>query len=88
MCGMALAIGYGTLDVMHSGVPLCLALPGFLPLAVVGAGEQMRASGTGSPYVYLWWCFGLSVWSGVHWGILAGLEFRLSGTDLCPQGLA
>ena len=52
--------GERTLNVMHSGVPLCLALVGFLPLAVAGAGGQMGGLG--------WWgpCFGLSVWSGGH----------------------
>ena len=37
---------------MHSGVPLCLALVGFLPLAMVEAGGQMGASGAGGPFVY------------------------------------
>ena len=46
--------GVGTVYVMHSGVPLCLAWVGFLPLAMVGAGGQMRASGAGGPFVYLW----------------------------------
>ena len=76
--------GAGTLNVMHSGVLMCRALAGFLPLAVVGAGGQIEASGAGGPFVYLWWwgsCFGLSVWSGGYWGILAGLAFTLSGTD-------
>ena len=30
-------LGVGTLNVMHFGVPLCLALVGFSPLAMVGA---------------------------------------------------
>ena len=38
-----------TLYVMHSGAPLCLALVGFLPLAMVEAGGQMEASGAGGP---------------------------------------
>ena len=46
--------GVGTLYVMHSGVPLCLALVGFLPLGMVGAGGQMGASGAEGPIVYLW----------------------------------
>ena len=37
---------------MHSGVPLCLALVGFLPLAMVEASGQMGASGAGGPFVY------------------------------------
>ena len=41
--------GVGTLNVMHSGVPLCLALVGFLPLAVVGAGGQMGPQALGVP---------------------------------------
>ena len=56
----------------------------FLPLAVVVVGGQMEASDAGGPCMHLWWggpCFGLSLWSGGHWGILAGLAFRLSGTD-------
>ena len=56
--------GVGTLNVMHSVVPLCLASVGFLPLAEVGAGGQVGVSGVGGPCVYLWWwgpCFGLSV---------------------------
>ena len=84
-------LGVRTFNVTHSGVPLCLVLVGFLPLAVLRAGGQMEASGPGDPCVYLsrWGpCFGLSEWSGGHWGILAGLAFRLSGTDICPQGLA
>ena len=54
--------GVGTLNVLHSGVPLCLAFRGILLLAVV------RGEGLGC-CVYLWWwgpCFGLSVWSGGH----------------------
>ena len=47
VCGLALAIGWvRTLYVIHSGAPLCLALVGFLPLAMVEAGGQMGASGT------------------------------------------
>ena len=54
--------GIGTLNVMHSRVLLCLALVGFLPLAVVGAGGQMEASVAGGSIMHLWWwspCFGL-----------------------------
>ena len=72
----------GTLNLMHCGVPLYLVLVGLLPLAV--AGVQMAVSGAGGPSVCLWWwgpCFGLSVWSGEHWGILARRALRLSGTD-------
>ena len=45
-------LGVRTLYVMHSGAPLCLASVGFLPLAMVEAGGQMGASGTGGPFVY------------------------------------
>ena len=41
-----------TLYVMHSRAPLCLALLGFLPLAMVEAGGQMRASSAGGSFVY------------------------------------
>ena len=37
---------------MHSGAPLLPALVGFLPIAMVEAGGQMRASGAGGPFVY------------------------------------
>ena len=47
MCGLALAVG--TLNVMHSGVPLCLVLVGFLPLPMVGAGGEMGAAGAEVP---------------------------------------
>ena len=43
-----------TLYVINSGVPLCLALVGFLPLAMLGADGQMGNSGAGGPFVYLW----------------------------------
>ena len=39
---------------MHSGVPLCLASVGFLPLAVVEAGGQMGTLRAAGPRVYLW----------------------------------
>ena len=73
----------GTLNNMHSGVPLCLALVGSLPLAVVGAGGQMGPWALGGPcvFVVVGSLFGLSAGSGGHWGILAGLAFRLSETD-------
>ena len=65
----------GTLNIMHSGVPLCLATVGFLPLAMVEAGGQMGALGAGSPRVYLWW-----------WGpCLVGLR-GLVGTGVSWQG--
>ena len=75
--------GVGTFDIMHSGVPLCLALVGFSPLALVGAGGQMGTSRAGVRVYFWWWvpCFGLSVWSAGQCDILAGLAFRLSGTD-------
>ena len=59
-----------TLYVMHSGAPLCLALVGFLPLAMVEAGGQMGASGAGGPLrISGDWgpCFGLFVLSVGHW---------------------
>ena len=37
---------------MHTGAPLCLALVGFFPLAMVEAGGKMGASGAGGPFVY------------------------------------
>ena len=56
--------GVGTLYVMHPVVPLCLALVGLLPLAMVGAAGQMGTSGAGGPlcicgdgvFVLVWLC--------------------------------
>ena len=65
--------GGRTLIVTHSGVPLCVALVGLLPLVVVGAGGQTGALGAGGPCVYLWWwepwlvCLWILVGTGVSW---------------------
>ena len=64
-----------THDIMHSGVPLCLALVGFLPLAMVEAGRMIGALGAGAPRVYLWWrgpclvCLRDLVGTGVSWQV-------------------